>query len=88
LWRARLKLRLRSADWWRLVRAPLATVLHIGVPGAAENIAWRLAFMTSLAAVAQLGALALATHAYTMQFLHVILMFGLAVGFAVEILVG
>ncbi|MEO6279625.1 MATE family efflux transporter [Roseateles sp.] len=88
LWRSRLNLRLRATDWWRLERAPLATVLHIGVPGAAENISWRLAFMTSLAAVAQLGALALATHAYTMQFLHVILMFGLAVAFAVEILVG
>lgn len=88
LWRSRLNLRLQPHDWWRLKRAPLATVLHIGIPGAAENISWRLAFMTSLAAVAQLGALALATHAYTMQFLHVILMFGLAVAFAVEILVG
>jgi putative MATE family efflux protein len=88
LWRWRLDLRLRAADWWRLVRAPLATVLHIGIPGAAENISWRLAFMTSLAAVAQLGAHALATHAYTMQFLYVILMFSLAISFAVEIMVG
>jgi putative MATE family efflux protein len=88
LWRSRLNLRLRAADWWRLVRAPLASVLHIGIPGAAENISWRLAFMTSLAAVAQLGAHALATHAYTMQFLHVILMFSLAISFAVEIMVG
>jgi len=88
LWRSRLNLRLRGADWWRWERAPLATVLHIGIPGAAENISWRLAFMTSLAAVAQLGSLALATHAYTMQFLHVILIFGLAIAFAVEILVG
>ncbi|NCT85143.1 MAG: MATE family efflux transporter [Comamonadaceae bacterium] len=88
LWKNRLNLRLQPHDWWRLVPAPLATVLHIGIPGAAENIGWRLAFMTSLAAVAQLGALALATHAYTMQFLHVILIFGLAVAFAVEILVG
>ncbi|HEY1128180.1 MAG TPA: MATE family efflux transporter [Roseateles sp.] len=88
LWKSRLNLQLRGEDWWRLKRAPLATVLHIGIPGAAENISWRLAFMTSLAAVAQLGALALATHAYTMQFLHVILIFGLAIAFAVEILVG
>ncbi|HEY8880448.1 MAG TPA: MATE family efflux transporter [Roseateles sp.] len=88
LWRGRLNLKLKAPDWWRLVWAPLGTVLHIGIPGAAENIAWRAAFMTSLAAVAQLGAHALATHAYTMQFLHVILMFSLAIGFAVEILVG
>ncbi|KQY81353.1 MATE family efflux transporter [Pelomonas sp. Root1444] len=88
LWRSRLNLRLRGSDWWRLKRAPLATVLHIGIPGAAENISWRLAFMISLAAVAQLGALALATHAYTTQLLHLILIFGLAIAFAVEILVG
>ncbi len=88
LWRTRLNLRLRAADWWRLLRAPLKSVLHIGIPGAAENISWRLAFMTSLAAIAQLGAHALATHAYTMQFLHVILMFSLAISFAVEIMVG
>lgn len=88
LWRGRLGLRLRLEDCWRLRRAPLATVLHIGLPGAAENIAWRLAFMVSVAAVAQLGAQALATHAYTMQLMYVILMFGLATGFAVEILVG
>lgn len=87
-WRSRLKLQLRAPDWWRLVRAPLATVLHIGIPGAAENISWRLAFMVSLAAVAQLGALSLATHAYTVQFMHVILIFGLAIAFAAEILVG
>jgi Na+-driven multidrug efflux pump len=88
MWRSRLNLSLRAPDWWRLVRAPLATVLHIGIPGAAENIAWRLAFMVSLAAVAQLGALSLATHAYTVQFMHVILIFGLAIAFAAEILVG
>ncbi|MFN3861849.1 MAG: MATE family efflux transporter [Roseateles sp.] len=88
LWRSRLKLRLRAPDWWRLVRPPLATVLHIGIPGAAENIAWRLAFMVSLAAVAQLGAQSLATHAYTIQFMHIILIFGLAIAFATEILVG
>jgi putative MATE family efflux protein len=88
LWRTRLNLRLHAVDWWRLVRGPLKAVLHIGIPGAAENISWRLAFMTSLAAIAQLGAHALATHAYTMQFLHVILMFSLAISFAVEIMVG
>jgi putative MATE family efflux protein len=88
LWRWRLDLRLRAPDWWRIVLAPLRTVLHIGIPSAAENVAWRLAFMVSIAVVAQLGAQALATHAYTMQLLHVILMFSLAIGFGVEILVG
>lgn len=88
LWRSRLGIHLAPQDWWRLKRAPLGTVLHIGLPGAAENIAYRLAFMVSMSAVADLGAQALATHAYTAQFMNVILLFGLATGFAVEILVG
>jgi putative MATE family efflux protein len=88
LWRWRLGLRPVAHDWWRLPRAELAAVLHIGLPGAAENMAWRLAFMASLAVVGQLGAQALATHAYVMQVIHGILLFGLATGLAVEIVVG
>ena len=54
-------------DWWRLPRRELAAVLHIGLPGAAENIAYRLAFMFSVATAAQLGATSLATQAYVLQ---------------------
>ena len=88
LWRARLGLVPQAADWWRLPRAELAAVLHIGLPGAAENIAWRLAFMASLAVVGQLGTAALATHAYVMQVMMGVLLFGAATGIAVEIVVG
>ena len=87
-WRVRLSLRPRAADWWRLPRAELAAVLHIGLPGAAENIAWRLAFMVSVAVVGRLGAQALATHAYVMQVMMGVLLFGAATGIAVEIVVG
>ncbi|MBV8605137.1 MAG: MATE family efflux transporter [Pelomonas sp.] len=88
LWRARLGLRMARHDWWRLPRATLAPVLHIGVPGAAENIAYRLAFMVSVAAVGTLGTRAVATHAYTQQLMFIVLLFGLATGFSVEIIVG
>jgi putative MATE family efflux protein len=88
LWRSRLGLRPTRQHWWRLPRPELAAVLHIGVPGAAENMAWRAAFMVSLAVVGQLGAQSLATHAYVMQVIHGILLFGLATGLAVEIVVG
>jgi len=88
LWRARLGLRPRRSDWWRLPRQELAAVLHIGLPGAAENIAYRLAFMVSVAVAAQWGAGALATHAYVSQLMYGVLLFGLATGFAVEIVVG
>jgi Na+-driven multidrug efflux pump len=63
-------------------------VLHIGLPGAAENIGYRLAFVVSVAVVGTMGATALATQAYVLQFNYMTLMFGLAIGFAVEIVVG
>jgi Na+-driven multidrug efflux pump len=63
IWRRRLGLKPASADWWRVPRDELRAVLRIGVPGAAENIAYRLAFTVSVSAVATLGAPALATQA-------------------------
>jgi Na+-driven multidrug efflux pump len=61
LWHWRLDLRPRAADWWHLRRHALGAVLRIGLPGAAENIAWRLSFMVSVAVAGGLGARALAT---------------------------
>jgi Na+-driven multidrug efflux pump len=88
LWRVRLGLRPVWADAWRLPRRELAAVARIGLPGAAENIAYRLAYMVSVAVVGSLGAAALSTHAYTMQIVMVVLLFGLATGLSVEVLVG
>ncbi|MDT9001766.1 MATE family efflux transporter [Paucibacter sp. APW11] len=88
LWRARLSLRPGWRDWWRLPRQELGAILHIGLPGAAENIAYRLAFMVSIAVAGQLGATALATHSYVSQLMYFVLLFGLATGFAAEIVVG
>jgi putative MATE family efflux protein len=88
LWRSRLALVPRAADWWRLPRAELAAVAHIGLPGAAENIAYRLAFMVSVAVAGGLGARALATHAYAQQVIGLVLLFGLSTGLSAETLVG
>ena len=88
LWRLRLNLVPRRRDWWALHWQRLAPVLHIGLPGGAENIAYRIAFMVSVAVVARMGAVELATHSYTLQVMYLILLFGLAIGFASEILVG
>ena len=88
LWRTRLALRPAWADFWRLRRAELAAVAHIGLPGAAENIAYRLAFMVSVAVAGTLGAQALAAQAYAMQVIHLVLLCGLAMGLSVEIVVG
>jgi Na+-driven multidrug efflux pump len=88
LWRARLGIVPRGGDWWHLRRRELGAVLHIGLPAAAESIAYRLAFMVSVAVVGGLGAQALATHAYTQQVNIMVLLFGLTIGVAVEIMVG
>lgn len=88
LWRDRLGLRPTAADWWRLRRAELSAMAHIGLPGAAENIAYRLSFMVSVAVAGLLGAQALATQAYAQQIIHLVLLFGLATGLSVEIVVG
>ncbi len=66
-WRDRLGLAPRRADWWCWRRHILGPVLHIGLPGAAENIAWRSAFMFSIAVVGLMGTSALATHAYSVR---------------------
>jgi Na+-driven multidrug efflux pump len=88
LWRTRLQLVPRPRDWWTLRMRRLAPVLRIGLPGAAENVAYRLALMFTIALAAGMGASSLATHSYTMQLMHFILLSGLAIGFASEILVG
>lgn len=88
LWRFRLGLRPRGSDWWKVDWSRLRPVLHIGLPGAAENMAWELAFMCSVAAVGLMGTQALATQAYVLQFNMWILISGAAIGITVEMLVG
>lgn len=87
-WQQRLALWPRGADWWRWRRHTLGPVLHIGLPGAAENIAWRSAYVVSLSVVGGLGTAALATHAYTMAIVHLVLLFAATLGLAAEIMVG
>jgi len=88
LWRRRLGLVPTLRDWWRLRRQRLAPVLHIGLPGAAEGLAYRLALMFTVAAVARMGTAALATQAYAMQVTYFTVLPGLSIGLATEILVG
>ena len=88
LWRQRLGLVPRAADLWRWRARELRPVAHIGLPAAAENAAYRLALLVSVAATGLLGSAAVATHAYTLQVIMVVLLFGLATGLAVEVVVG
>jgi Na+-driven multidrug efflux pump len=88
LWRRLLGLHVQLSDAWRLRRAELAEVVRIGLPGAAENVAWRLAFMVSVSVAGTMGAAALATQAYVQQLGYLVVMASLAIGLSVEILVG
>lgn len=88
LWKIRLGMLPTAADWWRLPRDELRALLHIGLPGAAENIVYRLAFMASVSVAGLLGTGALATQAYVLQISYLTLMFGLATGLSAEIAVG
>lgn len=88
LWRRRLGLVPRRHDWWVLRGRRLGPVLHIGLPGAAENIGWRVSFMFTVAIAARYGEQALATHGYVVQMQMFIALFSIALGFATEILVG
>lgn len=88
LWRRRLGLVPQAADWWRLRTERLRPMLHIGLPGAAEMIAYRLAMLASLAVVGGIGTAALATHTYASQLMNLVVLFTVAIGFAGEILVG
>ncbi len=88
LWRWRLNLVPTARDWWTLHWKRLEPVLQIGLPGAAENVAYRVAMLVSVSVVAGLGAQALATQSYAFQLMHIVVLFSLSIGLASEVLVG
>lgn len=69
---------------WDTLRSSIA----IGLPGAAENIAYRVAMLVSVTVVSTMGTAELATQGYAMQIMNVIVLSTVALGFAGEILVG
>jgi len=88
LWRSRLGIYPSVTDFWRVRWSRVREMLHIGLPGAGENVAYRSCYMMILAMVASMGPSALATHTYTIQIVQFLLLFGLSVGFGTEIVVG
>ncbi len=88
LWRRLLGITPTGEDFWRLRRGSLGEMMHIGLPGAGENIAYRISFTMILALVANMGQASLVTHTYLLQITHFVLLVGLAVGFGTEIVVG
>jgi putative MATE family efflux protein len=87
-WQRRMGLHPSRRHWWALSPGAIAPALRIGLPGAAQELAYRLAFMVSVAATARLGVAALATHSYTLQTLKYVLLISMAIGWGCEIMVG
>ncbi|WP_372524280.1 MATE family efflux transporter [Piscinibacter sp.] len=88
MWRRMMALAPRARDWWSVSPGFIAPVLRIGLPGAALEMVYRLAFMVSLATAAKLGVGALATHSYVLQTLKYVLVVSMSIGWACEIMVG
>lgn len=87
-WHRRMNLFPQRHHWWSLPMQTMGPILRIGLPGAALELGYRLAFMVSVSATARLGVAALATHAYTLQTLKYVLLISMAIGWACEIMVG
>ncbi len=88
LWRSRLAITPQRKHWWHVPRDILKPVLTIGLPAAALELCYRLAFLVSVGAVASLGVAALATHAYTLQILLYVSLTSRSLGWACEIMAG
>lgn len=88
LWGARLGIWVRARDWVRTQAAPLRSILHIGLPGAGEKVAYRVAFIMTVAMVAGMGEASLATHSYVWQSVALVTLFSNSVSFGTEIVVG
>lgn len=88
LWRAVLGLLPTWRDTVVVGWDTLKSSIAIGLPGAAEAIAYRMAMLVSVTVVSGMGTAELATQGYAMQIMNVIVLSTIALGFAGEILVG
>jgi putative MATE family efflux protein len=88
LLRRQLKLRLRLKSILAVSGKTLGRILQIGVPAAGENICFMVSFMIITYFVGQMGATALATFAYAMQLSMIMMMLGISIGIATEVVIG
>lgn len=88
LWRVVLGLHPSWRDAVAVQWDTLKSSIAIGLPGAAEAIAYRMAILMSVTVVSGMGTSELATQGYAMQIMNVIVLSTVALGFAGEILVG
>lgn len=88
IWRRAFHMRLQWRHVWHLPVSQIAPVFRIGLPGAAYEMTYRIAFMVAMSVVASQGVAAIAAHAYTLQILKFVLLTSFSIGRATEVLVG
>jgi len=81
-------LKVRARDFFYVRRDRLSRILNIGLPAAGENISWWLAFMFVTAMTARMGGVSLATQSYAFQVSMLIMLCGIAIAVAGEIIIG
>jgi putative MATE family efflux protein len=86
--RRRCGVRTRFRDYVTFPVREVRRILHIGLPAAGENLCWTLAFTVATAFIARMGPTSLTTQSYVMQVSMWVIVFGISVGLATEILVG
>ncbi len=86
--RRRTGVRIRFQDYVRIPMTEISRILRIGLPSAGENLLWAFAFVVTTSFIARMGATALATQTYVMQIVNCMVLLGLSIGLANEILVG
>jgi len=84
----RTRLRLRARDFVTISGQRIARVLHIGLPGAGENMCYWIALMVVTTFTARMGGAALATQSYALQILRLVMLFTISLGLGTEILIG
>jgi putative MATE family efflux protein len=84
----RTQLRPRWRDFFSISGERVRRILHIGLPGAGENISYWIAFMLVTTFIARMGATELATQTYTMNINRWVIIASVSIGLGTEILIG
>lgn len=84
----RTRLKMRGRDFFFIHGGSVRRILHIGLPGAGENISYWIAFMVVTTFVARMGATPLATQNYTLNIERWVILLNVSIGMGTEILIG
>ncbi|GGK29901.1 putative transporter YisQ [Caldalkalibacillus thermarum] len=84
----RLEVRILWQHYWQVKKAYLGKILSIGAPAAGEHMVYQLQQLVFTFFISTMGTVALATKVYTFNLMMFILLFSLAVGQGMQILIG